>query len=268
MYENYGKTRRSYGRSNGGKFRKKVDVKKIVIAVAAILLMVALVAGMISLFSTKTKTIHPSFSVGALDSTDGKYVEVTSSIYTKNAFECAGLIVKVANDAHIKYQIFFYDDIDTFISASEIFEKSSAPNIPDEATQARVMITPDWEYMNKDVEDPEAETETENVIKWYEVGKYANAITITVNKNQDQTSRTVSLIPTAKWREDDSLYAIYYWNGSGSQFVILSDTDGDGIYTFDMPEGYHNYLFVDLQPGAMEATWDTVRDQTSNFYAE
>lgn len=96
MYENYGKTRRSYGRSNGGKFRKKVDVKKIVIAVAAILLMVALVAGTISLFSTKTKTIHPSFSVGALDSTDGKYVEVTSSIYTKNAFECTGLIVKVA----------------------------------------------------------------------------------------------------------------------------------------------------------------------------
>lgn len=113
MNENYGmynqQYRRSYGHSNGGSFRKKLNVKKIVIAVAAILLMVALVAGIVSLFSTKTKTIHPSFSVGALDPADGKYAEATSSIYTKNAFECTGLIVKTANDAHIKYQIFFYD---------------------------------------------------------------------------------------------------------------------------------------------------------------
>lgn len=187
-------------------------------------------------------------------------------MYTTSAFDCIGLTIKVANDADITYRVFFYDEVDNFISVSEELSRGSALDVPDKATQARIMITPDWDKLNADTE--ESEEETENIIKWYEVSKYANTLTITVSRDQAKATRIVSLSPSAKWREDNSLYAIYYWNAEGSRFVILSDTDGDGIYTFEMPEGYHNYLFVDLLPNVTEATWDNVRDQTGNFYAE
>ncbi len=271
MYENQGHSNRSsysgYPRykRRGGSFKRK-NFKKIAIIALTIFLIAALVAGGISLFSTKAKTVLPHYSVGGLDLTDGKYVETTDSIYTTKAFDCIGLTVKVANDADITYRVFFYDEVDNFISVSEELSRGSALDVPGKATQARIMITPDWDKLNADTE--ESEEETENIIKWYEVSKYANILTITVSRDQAKATRIVNLSPSAKWREDNSLYAIYYWNAEGSQFVILSDTDGDGIYTFEMPEGYHNYLFVDLLPNVTEATWDNVRDQTGNFYAE
>lgn len=109
MYGNQGRSNYSsyssypHHERRGGSFKKKkkLDFKKIAVALITVLLIVALVAGGISLFSGKTKTIHPSFSIGALDMTEGKYIEATYSIYTKSAFDCTGLTIKVANDANI-----------------------------------------------------------------------------------------------------------------------------------------------------------------------
>lgn len=257
MYKNQGYYR---NQSRGYTF------KKIAVTLITVLLIAALAAGIVSLFSGKTKTFHPIFSVGGLDLTEGTYVETTDSIYTKNAFDCIGLNVKVANDANITYRVFFYDDVDSFISVSDELDRGSVPTVPDTATKARIMITPDWDKINADEKD--SDEKNENVIKWYEVSKYGNALTISVSRNQARATRIVSLNPNSEWREDNSLYAIYYWNADEFQFVILSDTDGDGIYTFEMPEGYHNYLFVDLVPNVTEASWDNVRAQTGNFYAE
>ena len=66
------------------------------------------------------KTIHPIFEVGGLDEATGKYVDDDGTIYTKEAFECLGLEIKLDFDNTIDYQVFFYETDGDFVSSSEV----------------------------------------------------------------------------------------------------------------------------------------------------
>ena len=116
---------------------------------------------------TETKIIHPTYSVGGLKTTDGKYTETTDSIYTKEAFECQGLKITPDFDSNVSYEVFFYDSNEQFLSSSgsktDFYESDNIL-----AKYARIQITP--------LEDDK--------VSWYETAKYGAQLKVEVNKDQ------------------------------------------------------------------------------------
>ena len=176
----------------------------------------------------ETTVIHPSFEVGGLGA-DGKYVDTDESIYTKDSFECLGLEVKLDFDSNVTYQAFYYDELDKFISATPVYEESLQLSVPENATYARLVVTPIWA---DDVEDED------RVCHWYDVFKYANQLEITVFKDQGDEDaeenvtcehnyvigkcsecghQLTNLFSVDKWTSSD-----YYSNGS---LISSGDTD-------------------------------------------
>ena len=125
------------------------------------------------------KTIHPIFEVGGLDETTGKYVEDDGTIYTKEAFKCQGLEIKLDFDNMVDYQVFFYEEDGDFISATNVLSGNAVLDVPLTSTHARIEATPQWSEMGEDYED-----EDKQVIKWYNVTKYSSQMEVKVNKEQ------------------------------------------------------------------------------------
>lgn len=173
----------------------KYKTRKTLSQILSILLVCAIGFGAvmgISALSKKlnedTKVIHPSFEVGGLD-TDGQYKETDASIYTKEAFECLGLEVKLDFDSNVSYQVYYYDDLDKFISASTVYSESMKLAVPLNATHARLVVAPIWDSdVDKD----------DRVCHWYDVFKYANQLEISVLKDQEVE---VNLIETLELTE-------------------------------------------------------------------
>ena len=171
---------------------KKTILNVVLIALSCILVF-GLVFGIAKTVGDKdTKTIHPSFSVGSLTA-DGKYQESENQIYTKKAFECIGLNVALDFDAEITYQIFFYNYDGSFLVATPSLSEHYKDGAPLLATHARIVITP-----NEDEE-----------IKFYEVGGYANQLSIKVDKVQGFDDEEISSFMSQK-RTLTSLSFSYY----------------------------------------------------------
>ena len=97
------------------KFRRR-SWKRIISAVLVTVLVVSLGGALIHALSNDTKTIHPRFSVGALDE-NGYYVENDQCIYTKDAFEAVGLRVEPDFETNVTYDIYFYDYAERLLEA-------------------------------------------------------------------------------------------------------------------------------------------------------
>lgn len=169
------------------KFRtsQKINVKTIVVGVVVAALIIAVFAGAMALsnkggdVAEGYKSVKVSYSIGALDA-NGKYKESDSSLYTKDAFECeAGVKATLEFDSTIKYQIFFYDELDKFLSASETLDETDKTAAPEGAVYARIMITPVW--------DSETE-EDDRVVTWLNQGDYTKQITISVEEIVEETT--------------------------------------------------------------------------------
>ena len=164
------------------KHKTKQTLKTILLGALGIGAIVGVASGINTLVEkndTELKTIHPTFSVGGLNEADGKYELSDKTLYTKDAFECQGLQIKLAFDNYIDYQVFFYEDDGDFISASSVISGNQEINVPLFATHARLELTPNWDEMGEDYAK-----EKDQVIKWYEVTKYTPQIEVKVNKEQ------------------------------------------------------------------------------------
>ncbi len=160
------------------KFRRKGTWKKILAGALAVVLGVGAIAGISALVKKADediKSISPKFSVGGLTAT-GAYEETDKSIYTKDAFECQGLIAKLEFDSSISYELFFYDVAGNFIESTGNLTEGYSEELPYEASYARVEITPIWDDEVK---------EADRVIKWYNVRKYSKQLNLEVLKEQD-----------------------------------------------------------------------------------
>lgn len=118
--------------------------------------------------------IYPTYGIGSLDTT-GKYVETNESIYTKEAFKCDGLKITPIFESNISYQIFFYDELGTFVSSTSILDNYYTDNIPSGSSYARIVITPKWDKSIK---------EDEKNINIFQINKYSKQLTIKVYKEQ------------------------------------------------------------------------------------
>lgn len=162
------------------KLFRKGKVQKIVAIVLGLVSVAGAVFGVSALAKyakEEQKTIKPAFSVGGLTEA-GVYEETDDMIYTKDAFEAKGLEIKLDFDSNVKYQVFFYDELDKFISCTEVYTESQDISVPLEA-RARLEVTPIWG----------ADAPLEKEIKWYETAKYANQLEIRVDKRQELLER-------------------------------------------------------------------------------
>ena len=152
------------------------NVVSAVLAIAILLGVASLIGGLTRADDEERVKVHPTFSVGGLNEV-GKYVESEGTLYTKEAFECQGLDIDVDFEKTIYYEVFFYTAKGEFLSSTEKTNENSSPSLPENATHARIVITPDWDLL-------EITKEKEQVVKWYEVAKYANQLEIKVNEEQ------------------------------------------------------------------------------------
>ena len=124
------------------KYKTKSIIKKVALVLAGVVAVSAVgvgVAKLVEFMRDDLKTISPSFDVGGLG-TDGKYVNDESTLYTKEAFQCDGLQIKLDFDNEIDYQIFFYDDLDNFIESTEVLSAAYSETVHD--GYARIVIIP------------------------------------------------------------------------------------------------------------------------------
>lgn len=150
----------------------KRSIKSILLTILSIMLCVGLVFGIgaavIKNEEETKKTISSySFDYGNLSS-DGIFVEDKAAIYTKEAISCKGLEVELKFENNIEYNIFFYQEDGSFLSATGFSRKSYTEDIPEGARTCRIVIRP--------IDD--------DSIAFYEIQTYAKQLTIKVDKNQ------------------------------------------------------------------------------------
>ena len=183
------------------------NVVSAVLAIAILLGVASLIGGLTRADDEERVKVHPTFSVGGLNE-EGKYIEDDGTIYTKEAFECQGLKIDLDFEKTICYEVYFYDENGNFLSSTEKTNENSKPVLPDGATHARIVITPDWELL-------EVKNTKDRVVKWYEVAKYANQVEIKVNKDQYEYEfvfNEVSLSDSTYFTFDEDCY--YMANGT------------------------------------------------------
>ena len=235
------------------KLFRKGKVKKVVSIVLGLVSVAGAVFGVSALAKyakEEQKTIKPTFSVGGLTET-GVYEETDDTIYTKDSFEAKGLEIKLDFDSNVKYQVFFYDELDKFISCTEVYTESQDISVPLEA-RARLEVTPIW--------GPDAPLEKE--IKWYEPAKYANQLEVRVDKRQELLEKDfekyalsdmfefkegMSFNITDKTLSASSEFDTYVYNCTSYEgmYFKIDDYNGSG-------EGYNTLkLFVKSQDGSI-----------------
>jgi len=119
------------------------------------------------------KQVNLSYEIGGISNT-GKYVNSNESICSE-LFECIGLETKLDFDSNIYYQIYYYDELDNLISATMKYDESKDLDVPSNAVNCRIVITPKY---------ADNLEESKKVVKWYEVYKYAKKLNVYVYKNQ------------------------------------------------------------------------------------
>ena len=151
--------------------RKTKRILPIILIVAAVLLVAAVFTIGRNRADDGYDLVRVEFDRGALD-TVGEYTETKESIYTKEAFECGSEVrVKLDFDSSVTYQIFFYDEDDSFVETTQEYEKTATVSAPEGAVYARIVVTPEWDAdVDKD----------DQIVRLWNVRKYAKQLTVMV----------------------------------------------------------------------------------------
>ncbi len=161
------------------KHAKSDKIKWIAVAVAIVLLAAALIAVIVKISDKDTtKQIgYTAYKVGRLSDTDGKTLvkDDESGIYMKDYVEVDGLMVELAKDAKITYQINFYDESYKFISVKDMTANLAASDIPATAKYARIEIIPTADKDGK--------------VGLLEVKEYAEMLIVKVKKEGTQPEK-------------------------------------------------------------------------------
>lgn len=74
------------------------------------------------------------------------------------------------------------------------------------------------------------------------------------------------LKPNSNWTQASARFAAYFFGGSGSTWVSMTDSNGDGIYEVTIPSGsWTNVIFCRMNPGNSTNSWDTKWNQTGDL---
>lgn len=85
------------------------------------------------------------------------------------------------------------------------------------------------------------------------------------------TANMLYLKPNANWKVDNARFAAYFFGGtSGEKWVSMADSDKDGVYEVNIPEGYGlgcNVIFCRMNPTTAANNWNNKWNQTSDLKA-
>ena len=104
---------------------------------------------------------------------------------------------------------------------------------------------------------------------------YTTATMQTVNGEEPKqeepevTANMLYLKPNANWKKDNARFAAYFF-GNGEKWVSMVDSDSDGIYEVNIPEGYDygcNVIFCRMNPNTTANNWNNKWNQTSDLKA-
>lgn len=156
------------------KLKSKFVLKKLGLAVVVIGLAAGAGVAISNLVKNLKDDSHKltlNYDIGGLNEATGKYEETKETLYTKDKFACYGLTAKLDFDATINYQIFYYDILDNYISATNVLNKGFSDAAPVNGAYARIEITPTNDEDNK--------------ISFTEKIKYSNMLTVNVAKDAE-----------------------------------------------------------------------------------
>ncbi len=149
--------------------------RKILKTIGLVVLGLGVLGGVIAVtshFIGKTEVdIHPTFEIGGLNE-QGKYKKDEGSLYTKYKFACNGLKATLDFDSAIKYEIFYYDILDNFVSSTGELDEGYNGYAPFNGAYARIEITPTNDEDGK--------------ISWTEKMKYSKQLNLKVSKDADK----------------------------------------------------------------------------------
>ena len=130
------------------KLTSKATRQKVLGWLLVAALAVCAICGAVALakaIDSDTRKVHTNWERGNLDGT-GQYITSKETIYTKNAFECAGLQINLDFDSEIQYEIVFYDENGTFLTRTDkhtgVFEFDAEDEALANAYYCRVVVTP------------------------------------------------------------------------------------------------------------------------------
>lgn len=149
---------------------KSDKVKWVITLLVGLLLIGAIIGLFIKLDrQTSTTTIGgEAYSIGLIDDA-GANESGDTAIYLREAVTTDGLTCKLAKDAKISYQLFYYDVDGEFLSASDVLTADfDGSDIPEGAESVRIVITP--------ISDEDGK------VSLHEVLVYASRLTVTINR--------------------------------------------------------------------------------------
>ncbi len=127
---------------------RRDNAKWIIAFILIGVLLVGMVVMAVKLADNETtQAVSPlAFEIGGLG-TDGKEINNTGCIRMKNSVSVDGLEIVIAEDAEIKYSVFFYsvdeDGKEVFISKTDVLEADLVASlIPETAEVCKVVIEP------------------------------------------------------------------------------------------------------------------------------
>ena len=106
---------------------------------------------------------------------------------------------------------------------------------------------------------------------------YTTATMQTVNGEEPKqeepevTANMLYLKPNANWKKDNARFAAYFFGASvGEKWVSMVDSDSDGIYEVNIPEGYDygcSVIFCRMNPNTTANNWNNKWNQTADLTA-
>ena len=74
------------------------------------------------------------------------------------------------------------------------------------------------------------------------------------------------LKPNSNWVKDGARFAAYFFIKNGaSTWVGMTDSNGDGVYEVEAPEGYPMVIFCHMNPGVATNDWNNKWNQTGDL---
>lgn len=141
---------------------------KWIITIIAGICLLAMVIGLavsISRSTTETRLGAEAYSVGIINTEDGKInKEEKGSIYTRDKIKLEDIIsIELDDDAEIEYLLFFYDEEGKFLSTGTDVDGV------DNAKTVRIMITP-------------TDDNNDKVSALFELSRYAKQLEVKISK--------------------------------------------------------------------------------------
>ena len=99
--------------------------------------------------------------------------------------------------------------------------------------------------------------------KWNETAE----LTTTNNANKMYIHPHIYLKPNSNWKQANARFAARFWNAQDETWMSMTDTDGDGVYSCEIPAGYTDVIFCRMNPSeeTLENNWDNKWNQTNDL---